>query len=134
MSVALPVPPAPPLIVIVDESPETRSRLESLLKPLGVTIRGYDTGTEFLASLPDGSPSCAIIEAHLPDMAGVDLMHELKRRDVHNPDVMLATEPDIDGAIAAIRSGAYDFVEKPFLNANLVTRIAGILRRAHEPT
>jgi FixJ family two-component response regulator len=124
----LPVPPTPPLICLVDPDPATQRSVRAALVPRGAEVRTYRTAEQFLAALAQPPPpACVIADAHLPDMSGLALLGELRARGHAMPVILLSSDADVQGAVEAMRAGAVDFIEKPFIDRALVTQVAPIL-------
>jgi FixJ family two-component response regulator len=122
-----PVPKTVPLVCVVDADPEVRRNVGALLGALGADARGYATAQEFLATLATEVPVCVVADAHLPDLPGLELLRELRARGLQIPTILLSTDADIAGAVTAMRAGALDFIEKPYIDRALVTQVAPIL-------
>ena len=127
---ACPIEPrarVPRLVCVVDADPEVRRNVRTLLTTLGADTRGYATAREFLASLSTEVPVCVVADMHLPDLSGIELLEQLRARDLHVPTILLATDADIAAAVTAIRAGAIDFIEKPYIDRALVAQVVPIL-------
>ena len=112
---------------VVDPDPAVRRSVAELLRPLGVEVEGYATAREFLAHLPDAVPACLVTESRLPDMSGIALLQEVRARGLGIPTILLSADGDIAGAVTAMRAGALDFIEKPYIDRALATQVASIL-------
>jgi len=123
------------LVCVVDPDAAVRRSVAALLRALGAEVQGYATAREFLAQLPTAVPVCVVAESRLPDMSGIALLQELRARGLKIPTILLSTDADVTGAVKAMRAGALDFIEKPYIDRALVTQVAPILdadgRRAH---
>jgi two-component system response regulator FixJ len=132
---AEPLPLSAPLVCLVDPDPATQRDVHALFATLGAEVRVYGNAREFLASLPREVPVCVIAESRLPDLTGLALLQELRARGLSMPTILLSSAGDVTGAVAAMRAGALDFVEKPFIDRVLVSLVAPILnldaRRGH---
>jgi two-component system, LuxR family, response regulator FixJ len=110
---AMPMP-AERIVHIVDDDEAVRRGLGALLGVRGYTVEGYPTAEDFLTRLPASPSGCALIDLRLPGMSGLDLQRELKRRGVALPVVVITGHGDVPAAVAALKIGAVDFLEKPF--------------------
>jgi FixJ family two-component response regulator len=123
------------LVCVVDPDPAARRSIATLLAPLGARVEGYSTAHELLARLARGAPACLIVESRLPDMGAPALLQAIKARGISIPTIVLAIDDDVGSAVAAIRAGALDYMEKPHIDRALLTRVAAILeddeRRTH---
>ncbi len=118
----------PPVIVcVVDPDPLVQRSVARLLGPLGAAVEGYATAGELLARLQFAVPACIIVENRLPDMPGIALLQELRARGLQIPTIMLSGDDDVRDAVSAMRAGAIDFIEKPFIDRALVTQVAPII-------
>jgi two-component system, LuxR family, response regulator FixJ len=98
-----------------------------VLTRLGAGVRSFGSGQEFLASLVTAVPACVIADSQLPDMAGLALLKELRARGLKVPTILLASEADINGAVTAMRAGAIDVIEKPYVDRALALQVAPLL-------
>ncbi len=117
----------PPLVCVVDPDAAVRRSVTVLLRALGAAVEGYSTARDFLAHLPQAVPVCVVTESELPDMSGVALLQELKARGLGIPTILLSHDADVTHAVAAMRAGALDYIEKPYIDRALVTQVAPIL-------
>lgn len=115
------------LVCVVDPDPAIRRSVAALLRALGAEVEGYATAGEFLARLPTAVPLCVVAESRLPDMSGIALIQELRARGLQIPTILLSADADVNGAVTAMRAGALDFIEKPYIDRALVTQVAPIL-------
>ena len=116
-----------PTIYIVDADPAVRDSLRSLLGLYGYGVQAYGTAAEFLDLERLVANACLVTEVHLPDMSGIELLTRLRHRAPELPVILIANRGDVPTAVRAIRSGAVDFLEKPFLDHALLQRIRELL-------
>ena len=120
-------------IYVVDADSAVRDSLHSLLTLHGFAVEAYASATDFLdgpAPLPN---ACLVTEVHLPDMSGMELLAQLRSRDLELPVIFIANAGDVPTAVRAIRSGAVDFLEKPFLDRALLQRVRELLETERLP-
>ena len=115
-----------PIVCIVDPDEALTRRLAELLEALGTEVRTYSAGRALLDEAAAGTV-CVISEARLPDMSGVQLIEALRERLPDVPVILLATDGDVAAAVAAMRAGALDFIEKPHVDRLLAWRIRHLL-------
>jgi len=117
---------ARPLVVIVDDDPAIRSSLAFSLQTEGFLVRSYASGPELLGDDPTAEVSCLVVDYQLPGMNGLDLLAELRRRQVAAPAILITTHPS-----AAVRERAaaigVALVEKPLLGDALFHEIHAAL-------
>jgi two-component system response regulator FixJ len=101
------------IIAIVEDDAALRDALERLLKSEGLAARGFASAEEFLAS-DVAPPRCLILDLRLPGMSGMELLSTLRQRQLRAPVVMITGHGDIPQAVAAVKAGAFDFIEKPY--------------------
>lgn len=103
--------------------------LRGLLGALDVDVHDYESAESYLAHESDAL-SCLITEVALPGMSGIELLRRLHALGMRPPVILLGEESDVRGAVAAIRAGAIDFIEKPRVDIAVVPRVAALLNRA----
>lgn len=99
-------------IAIVEDDAALRDALERLLRSEGLAARGFASAEDFLAS--NDVPRCLVLDLRLPGMSGIDLLSALRQRQMRSPVVMITGHGDIPQAVAAVKAGAFDFIEKPY--------------------
>ena len=117
---------AGPAVCIADPDEALTRRLADLLETLGTEVHAYPSGQALLSDLRPGT-ICVIAEASLPDMTGIELIGSLKTRLPGVPVIVLAADGDVAAAVAAMRAGALDFIEKPHVDRLLAWRIRHLL-------
>ena len=126
-----PQPTQQPVVLIVDDNDGMRAALERLLTLAKLSVESYASGSEFLASARFDRPGCIVLDVAMPQMSGLEVQAHLNERGVNLPIVFLTGTSDIPIAVAAMREGAADFIEKPFDNADLVARVRNAIEH-HE--
>jgi RNA polymerase sigma factor (sigma-70 family) len=114
---------ADPVVLVVDDNDGMRAALERLLTVAKLAVESYASGREFLARARFDRPGCILLDVAMPQMSGLEVQAQLNARGVTLPVVFLTGTSDIPIAVAAMRDGAVDFIEKPFDNADLVARV-----------
>ncbi len=115
------------VVFLVDDDEALRLALRVLLREAGYTAYDYPTAEAFLASYVPGTRGCLLIDAYLPGLSGVDLLEKLKERAEPLASIMITGHSDVAIAVAAMRAGAVDFIEKPVSGADLLGRIESAL-------
>jgi two-component system response regulator FixJ len=103
-----------PVIHVVDDDPAVREGLQALLAVKGHEVAIHDSAEAFLSSLPPDAAGCVLADVRMPGMSGLELQRELKRRNPGLPVIIITGHGDIPMAVAALKAGAVDFLEKPF--------------------
>jgi FixJ family two-component response regulator len=118
---------APPPVGVIDPDPAARAGIQALLQPVGVGVVPFDSAEAYLMS--DGAElSCLIVELLLPGMSGLELLRRLRSLGNDVPVILLADESDVPTAVAAMREGATDFIEKPYVNVAVLKQVQKLLR------
>jgi two-component system response regulator FixJ len=102
------------VVHIVDDDEAVRQSLAFLLSTAGTPVRVYESATSFLDALPSLQPGCLITDMRMPDMTGIELLQRLKSKSIDLPVIVITGHGDIPLAVEAMKSGAIDFIEKPF--------------------
>jgi FixJ family two-component response regulator len=120
-------------VYLVDDNDGFRESTAWLLETADFKVEPYASGTEFLAAYDVGRPSdeaCLISDIRMPQMSGLQLQDELRRRGSTLPLVFVTAHGDVPLAVEAIRKGAANFLEKPFGDDTLIEAIAAALASA----
>lgn len=116
------------VVHIVDDEEAVRNSLAFLLNSSGFAVRTHDSATAFLDVAPSINNGCLITDLRMPDIDGVDLLRRLRAMDALLPAIVITGHGDVHMAVEAMKSGALDFIEKPFEDEVLLESI----RRAVE--
>jgi FixJ family two-component response regulator len=112
-----------PLIYVVDDDEAVRDSLTLLLKAVGLTGQAYSSATEFLHNHDPEQHGCLVADIRMPGMSGLDLQDELNRRGASIPLIFITGHGDVPMAVDAMKSGALDFIQKPFRDQDLLDRV-----------
>ena len=107
-------------IYVVDDDEAIRRSLSFLLKTSGYAVRLFEGGTVFLKEAAGLEPGCVLLDVRMPDIDGLEVQRELRARGIMLPVVIMTGHGDIDMAVAAMKAGASEFIEKPFEKAALL--------------
>src|SRR5258705_172023 len=110
-------------IFVVDDDPAIREILSMVLSAGGYKVICFADGAALLAVARTRCPSCILLDVHIPGKSGLDILKELHGEDYPAPIFMISGKGDIAMAVGAIKSGALDFIEKPFRRSELVARL-----------
>ena len=123
---------ASPTIFLIDDHASVRDALSEMLGVLGYQVKAYESADLFLATIDDRQPGCIVADVRMPGTDGISLVRELARRAITIPVVLISGHADVPMAVAAIKSGAQDFIEKPVDDKQLVAAINRALARSFE--
>ena len=110
-------------IFIVDDDPSVREALTLVFRVEGFEPHVFTDGASFLEALQTQAPCCVILDMYMPGRCGLDLLKDLQARQFQAPVFVISGQGDIPMAVAAIKHGAFDFIEKPFPASKLVERV-----------
>jgi two-component system, LuxR family, response regulator FixJ len=123
---------AAPTIFVIDDHASVRDALSEMLRVLGYSVKAYESADVFLAAVGKREPGCIVADVKMPGTDGIGLVRELARRDIAMPVVLISGHADVPMAVAAIKSGAQDFIEKPVDDTQLVAAINRALAQSFE--
>lgn len=121
-----------PTVYVIDDDASTRELLAWLMKRHSIACQTFADPRSFLESYRPGADACLILDLHMPGMTGLDLQKTLNEQGVHLPVIFLSGRADVPKAVAAVKGGAVDFVQKPFDYKSLVELVRECLARDHE--
>jgi two-component system, LuxR family, response regulator FixJ len=116
-----------PTVFVVDDDQAMRNSLEWLIESIGMKVKTYSSAVEFLNSYYPGQAGCLLLDVRMPGMSGLELQIHLSRQDSRLPVVIITGHGDVAMAVKAMKSGAVDFIEKPFHDEELLASIRNAL-------
>lgn len=117
-----------PIVYVVDDDDGVRTSIRFLLKSVGLNATSFTSAKEFLAAYDANQPGCLVLDVRMPEMSGMELQVELNRLGAVLPIVFITGHGDVPMAVEAMQQGAFDFLQKPFREEDLIERV----RRAIE--
>lgn len=111
------------VVFIVDSDSAVRDSVAALVRALGARPHCFANAEECLAFFDTDTPGCLVTEINLPGIDGMELLRRLRAAGHSTPTIFLALQSDVGGAVRAMRSGAVDYIEKPFIDRQLADRI-----------
>jgi FixJ family two-component response regulator len=124
-----------PTVFIVDDDAGVRDSIQDLVESVGLHAEAFATANEFLTVERRDGPSCLVLDVRLPDTSGLDLQQKLSRAGVVIPIIFITGHADIPMTVKAMKSGAVEFLTKPFREQDLldvIQRALGRDRRVRE--
>jgi FixJ family two-component response regulator len=118
-----------PMVFVVDDDAGVRASIQGLLKSARLRCASFGTAEEFLRNKPPDRPSCLVLDVSLPGVNGLDLQRELSDAGVQIPIIFITGHGDIPMTVRAMKSGAVEFLTKPFLDQDLLDAIHQALDR-----
>jgi len=114
---------APSTVFIVDDDSDMREAIKDLVESVGLHAESFATAEEFLARPSTGNPSCLVLDVRLPQMSGLDFQRRLAEAEIHIPIIFVTAHGDIPMSVRALKSGAVEFLTKPFRDQDLLDAI-----------
>lgn len=112
-----------PSVYVVDDDDAVRSSLRMLLKSVGIPAVAYGSARDFLGTYNADMPGCLVLDVRMPGMSGLELQEELNRLGAVIPVIFITGHGDIPMAVEAMQHGAFDFLQKPFRDQDLIDRV-----------
>jgi FixJ family two-component response regulator len=119
----------PPTVFVVDDDAGMRASIAGLLKSVGLRSECFGTAQEFLSSNRPEAPSCLVLDVRLPGASGLDFQRELADAGIRIPIIFITGHGDIPMTVRAMKSGAVEFLTKPFRHQDLLDAIHQALAR-----
>jgi FixJ family two-component response regulator len=120
---------AEPCVFVVDDDEAVRDGLCELFSAEGIPVRAFASAEEFIAAAVSDQPGCVVLDIQMPGMTGIELQSELVRRGAAIPVIVITGQGDVPKAVATLKAGAVDFIEKPFDPAALLHAVGQALDR-----
>jgi FixJ family two-component response regulator len=118
-----------PIVFVVDDDDLVRTAIQGMLKSVGLHSETFGTPQEFLRSKRPDGPSCLVLDVRLPGVNGLDFQRELADVGVRIPIIFITAHGDIPMTVKAMKSGAVEFLTKPFRDQDLLDAIYQALDR-----
>lgn len=121
--------PQEPTVYVIDDDESIRELLAWLMKRNAIRVEAFPNAKSFLKAYRPGAPGCLILDLFMPGMSGLDLQRYLNEAGIEMPVIFLSGRADVPRAVLAVKSGAIDFIEKPFDYRRIVELVRECLRR-----
>jgi FixJ family two-component response regulator len=118
-----------PTVFIIDDDPGMRQAIHDLVESVGLRAESFSTGEEFLGTKHAHRPSCLVLDVRLPQMSGLDFQRRLAESGMQIPIIFVTAHGDIPMSVKALKSGAVEFLTKPFRDQDLLDAIQQALQR-----
>ena len=122
-------PPGTQTVFVIDDDADVRASVAGLLKSVGLQCEMFDSAQEFLRRQPPNGPSCLVLDVRLPGTNGLDVQRALLAAGVSTPVIFITAYGDIPMSVKAMKSGAVEFLTKPFNDQDLLDAIHQALDR-----
>ena len=117
-----------PVVYVVDDDDGMRRALTVLITTVGYQPIAFAKPTEFLAKFDPNQPGCLVLDVRMPEMSGLEVQQHLNKAGSMLPVILVSGHGDIPMAVQAMKDGAFDFLQKPFRDQELIDRINGALK------
>jgi FixJ family two-component response regulator len=118
-----------PIVFVIDDDASLREALSRLFRSVGLQVKAFASGAEFLQDkLPD-APSCLVLDVRLPGHSGLDFQSELSKENIDIPIVFMTGHGDIPMTVRAMKAGAVEFLPKPFRDQDMLDAVQAGLDR-----
>jgi len=121
-----------PAVYVVDDDDGMRRALDTLLSTVGYKTAVFSRPSEFLATFKADAAGCLVLDIRMPDMSGLELQQHLNRMGSMLPVIFITGHGDIPMAVQAMKEGAFEFIQKPFRDQDLLDRINHALKQDAE--
>ena len=121
--------PAVPTVFVIDDDGGMRQAIQDLVESVGLRAEVFATGEEFLKKPRTADPSCLVLDVRLPQMSGLEFQQKLAELGVRVPIIFITAHGDIPMSVRALKSGAVEFLTKPFRDQDLLDAIQQALQR-----
>jgi len=118
-----------PIVYIVDDDDGMRRALTVLITTVGYPVTAFARPSEFLAKYDPHQPGCLVLDIRMPEMSGLDVQQQLNRSGSVVPVILITGHGDIPMAVQAMKDGAFDFLQKPFRDQDLLDRINAAIKQ-----
>jgi two-component system response regulator FixJ len=112
-----------PIVYVVEDDEGARALVSVLAQSIGVRCQAFETAAEFLERYDSRQPGCLVLDLIMPGMGGLDLQDELNRRGAVIPVIFITGHSDVPTAVEAMQRGAFNYLQKPFKNPDLVDSV-----------
>jgi FixJ family two-component response regulator len=123
-------PAGAPVVFVIDDDAGVRTSIQGLLKSVGLRSESFGTTQDFLRSKRQDEPSCLVLDVRLPGVNGLDFQRQLVDAGLQIPIIFITGHGDIPMTVRAMKSGAVEFLTKPFRDHDLLNAIHQALDRA----
>ena len=120
-------------VYVVDDDAGMLESTQWLLESVGLEVRAYSDGRQFLDAVEDQRPGCVILDIRMPGLGGLNVQEELQKRGLEIPIIFVSGHADVPIVVRAFKSGAFDFIEKPFNEQLLLDSVQQALQAPAEP-
>ncbi len=119
------------IVYVVDDDSGMLESTQWLLESVGLTVQGYADGRQFLDAVGPDAAGCVVLDVRMPGLGGLNVQEEMQRQGLNLPIIFVSGHADVPIAVRAFKSGAFDFIEKPFNEQLLLDSVQQAMRGQH---
>ncbi|MBK1872672.1 MULTISPECIES: response regulator transcription factor [Marinobacter] len=119
-------------VYVVDDDAGMLESTQWLLESVGLNVQAYSDGRKFLDALGDSRGGCVVLDVRMPGLGGLNVQEELQKRGIELPIIFVSGHADVPIVVRAFKSGAFDFIEKPFNEQLLLDSVQQALEAHHQ--
>jgi FixJ family two-component response regulator len=116
-----------PVVYVVDDDPSVLKSLERLLRSAGYEAKTFNSALEFLDFRHPDAPGCLVLDVKMPELSGLELQENLAGREIMFPVIFITGHGTVPMSVRAMKAGAVDFLQKPFLESDLLNIVSGAI-------
>jgi FixJ family two-component response regulator len=120
---------ASPIVFVIDDDASVRTSLKELLESVGLRVELFDSADAFLTSRPPEVASCLVLDVRLPGRSGLEFQTDLMTAGISLPIIFITGHGDIPMSVRAMKSGAVEFLTKPFRDQDLLEAVRAAIER-----
>jgi FixJ family two-component response regulator len=120
---------AHPVVFVVDDDASVRESLKELMESVGLRVAAFESANAFLANRQPDAPSCLVLDVRLPGLSGLEFQTELTKAGISLPIIFITGHGDIPMSVRAMKSGAVEFLTKPFRDQDLLEAVRAAIER-----
>jgi FixJ family two-component response regulator len=120
------------IVYLVDDDAGMLESTQWLLESVGLAVEAYSDGRKFLDSVPARSNGCVVLDVRMPGLGGLNVQEELQKRGLALPIIFVSGHADVPIVVRAFKSGAFDFIEKPFNEQLLLDSVQQALQERQQ--
>lgn len=118
------------MVHVIDDDEAVRDSLSFLLRSAKIPVRTYSSAADFVQSIAQAEPGCIVTDIRMPGMTGIELLKYLSENKIAFPVIVITGHGDVPLAVEAMKSGASDFIEKPFDEISIIDAVRKALARS----
>jgi FixJ family two-component response regulator len=118
---------ADPIVYVVEDDERLRTAVRTLVCSVDLECETFPSASKFLERYDPRRPGCLVLDIFMPGMSGLELQDELNRRGAVIPVIFITGHADVASAVAAVRHGAFNYLQKPFRNSELIENVRNAL-------